>query len=596
MTYDFKLPDIGEGLTEGEVTKWHVKEGDTVAENQPLCSVLTDKAEVEIPSPKAGKVVKLFAKPGEKVKVHSPLVTFELGGASNGPSSKTPPSEPKPAKASKAQPAQPSRHEAPAAPPSGGGSVYTFKLPDIGEGLTEGEVTKWHVKEGDAVTENQPLANVLTDKAEVEIPSPKAGTIAKLYAKAGQKVKVHAPLVDLSGVSGGAATTQHGAAAAQTHAAQPSVGAAPAQRQAMTSGRGVLATPMVRQLAKQMGVDLGRVRGTGPEGRVLEKDLKAFSGGNGHAAAPAAAPAGPVNATPAVQKLAAELGVDLRSLKGTGPGGRVAEWDVRKAAPGRETGGATGFKAAPQGKAAPTGPIVFTPASAPSSGEERVPFVGIRRKIAEKMHQSTSTVSHVTHMDECDMTALVELREQLKGEAAKRGAKLTFMPFIIKALTKALKEFPSFNASLDDERGELIRKHYYNVGIAVNAGQGLIVPNIKGADGKDLWGLAAEVAALAEKVRAGKIDVASLQGGTVTITNIGPLGGLFATPIVNHPEVAILGLMKLQKRPVYRDGGIFVRDMMNLVLSFDHRIVDGADAAQLMNTIIKHLENPRTLL
>ena len=191
---------------------------------------------------------------------------------------------------------------------------------------------------------------------------------------------------------------------------------------------------------------------------------------------------------------------------------------------------------------------------------------------------------------------LLALRDELKPEAAKRGVKLTFLSFIIKALTKTLAEFPAFNASLAEEAGEIVIKRFYNIGIAVAAPQGLVVPNIKGADGKDLFGLAGEVSALAEKVRGNKIEVAALQGGTFTITNIGPIGGLFATPIVNHPEVAILGLMKLQKRPVVRDGGIAIRDMMNLVLSFDHRVTDGADAAHFMNTLIRHLENPRTLV
>ncbi|MDE2237109.1 MAG: 2-oxo acid dehydrogenase subunit E2, partial [Elusimicrobia bacterium] len=226
----------------------------------------------------------------------------------------------------------------------------------------------------------------------------------------------------------------------------------------------------------------------------------------------------------------------------------------------------------------------------------RLPFIGIRRKIAERMRRSVDTVAHVTHMDECDMTEVLALRQSLRPEAERRKIKLTFLPFVLRALIAALKQFPHFNASLDEEAGALVVKRFYNIGVAVNAGQGLVVPNIKGADGKDLWGLAAETQELAARVRSRTIDVASLQGGTFTITNIGPIGGLFATPIVNHPEVAILGLMRMQKRPVWRDGGLFARDMMNLVLSFDHRIVDGADAASFMNTLIKHLENPRTIL
>lgn len=408
--------------------------------------------------------------------------------------------------------------------------TYEFKLPDIGEGLTEGEVVKWHVKVGDSVKENQPLCNVLTDKAEVEIPSPKTGTIAKLFAQEGQKVLVHAPLVSFE-LSGNGSSAS-GSSPSRTPSEKASAtGAAPASKgPAAASGANVLATPLVR-------------------------------------------------------KLAADLKVDLASVQGTGPGGRVTEQDVRNAANGT----------APS-KTAPSSPPKTGSSAIPSVGEDRIPFVGIRRKIAEKMMQSRKTVAHVTHMDEADLTALVALREELKPEAAKKGVKLTYLPFIIKALVKSLKEFPSFNATLDEAAGAIIRKRAYNIGIATTSDNGLIVPVVKAAEGKDVWGLAAEINRLADKVRAGKVEVAELQGGTFTITNIGPIGGLFATPIVNHPEVAILGVMKIQKRPMVKDGAIQVRDMVNLVLSFDHRVVDGADAAYFMNTIVKHLENPRTLL
>ncbi|MDX6769307.1 MAG: 2-oxo acid dehydrogenase subunit E2 [Elusimicrobiota bacterium] len=573
MDYEFKLPDIGEGLVEGEIVKWFVKVGDTVAENQPLASILTDKAEVEIPSPKTGKVVKLFGKPGEKVKVHAPLATFDVAG--NGKPAATA------AKAAVAKPAPAPKVEAPAPAPAkaaNGSGAFVFNLPDIGEGLVEGELVKWHVKEGASVSENQPLAAVLTDKAEVEIPSPKTGKILKLHAKPGEKVKVHSALVTFGGVSGAttAAAAAVGSAELRTAPAAAAASPRPASRQTE-----VLATPMVRKLAKDAGLDITLLSGTGPEGRVLEADVRGYKGAP---AAPQGGDLSRVNATPAVKALAASLGVDVAALKGTGPAGRVVEGDVRAAAP----------RAKP-GKPAPA-PIVCSAAGPAAVGEERRPFAGVRRKIAERLSHSKRTVAHVTHMDECDMTALLALRDELKPIAAARGAKLTFLPFVMKALVKTLRQFPLFNASIDEERQEIVVKQACNLGIAVAAPQGLVVPVIKGADGKDLFGLAAEVNALAEKVRANKIDPASLQGGTFTITNIGPIGGLFATPIVNHPEVAILGLMKLQKRPVVRDGGIFARDMMNLVLSFDHRLVDGSDAAQFMNTLVAHLENPRTLL
>ncbi len=456
---------------------------------------------------------------------------------------------------------------------------YEFNLPDIGEGLVEGEIVKWFVKVGDTVAEHQPLAAVLTDKAEVEIPSPKAGKIVKLHAKPGEKIKVHTPLVSID-IAGGAAAPATAEKAPKAVAKGPvavSQAAAAPAAQPPRAAKEVLATPMVRQMAKDKKIDIGQVQGSGPQGRVLASDLSAFKAG-----------ASAANATSAVKALASALGVDLSRIAGTGPGGRISENDVRAAAPSAQT-------ASPALASASTSS--YPPVSvARQTGDSAIPFTGIRRKIAEKMQQSRRTVAHVTHMDECDMTAVLALREKLKPQAAQKGVKLTFLPFVIRALVKALSEFPLFNSSLDEATGEIVVKSRKNIGVAVAAPQGLVVPNIKGAQDKDLWALAAEVGSLADKVRANKIDLPSLQDGTFTITNIGPIGGLFATPIVNHPEVAILGLMKLAQRPVVRDGKIVARDMMNLALSFDHRVVDGADAASFTNTIIKHLENPQTLL
>lgn len=596
MNFEFNLPDIGEGLVEGEIVKWFVKVGDAVAEHQPIAAVLTDKAEVEIPSPKAGKIVALHGKPGEKVKVHTPLATIAVGGsAAEAPKQKETVAVKNAVAAPKAPQASATAVVERPAPASGAG-VFVFNLPDIGEGLVEGELVKWFVKEGASVEENQPIAAVLTDKAEVEIPSPKTGTITTLHAKPGEKVKVHSPLVTYGGVKGSvgtstrSVTTDHPKAAAATAAPRPSK---PASE--------VLATPMVRKMAKDQGIDIGQVQGTGPDGRVLATDLAGFTSGG--IAAVTSSRGGSfdnsgANATPAVKKLANDLGVDLSRIAGTGPGGRISETDVRAKAPlAPAAPTATTPRQEPVPASTTSTGSGYAPVSiARQNGDTTVPFSGIRRKIAEKMQQSKRTVAHVTHVDECDMTAVLALRESLKPEAAERGVKLTFLPFIVRALSKALFEFPMFNSSLDEAAGEIVVKRRHNIGIAVAAPQGLVVPNIKAAQDKDIWALATEISTLAEKVRAKTIEVANLQDGTVTITNIGPIGGLFATPIVNHPEVAILGLMKLAKRPVVRDGKVVARDIMNLVLSFDHRIVDGADAASFMNTIIKHLENPQTLL
>jgi pyruvate dehydrogenase E2 component (dihydrolipoamide acetyltransferase) len=537
--FEFKLPDIGEGLVEGEIVKWFVNEGDTVKENQPLASVLTDKAEVEIPSPKTGTIVTLHGKPGQKVKVHAPFALFRLSGAPAGPVTTS------------------TAKDAAA-------SDYVFNLPDIGEGLVEGELVQWHVSEGSQVKENQPIAAVLTDKAEVEIPSPKSGRVKTLHAQPGQKIKVHTPLMTLLVVG----QTQIPIATAPD-APMPTSRSTAAIRDASKT---VLAAPSVRKLAQDQGIDLMRVQGTGPDGRILAVDVQNF-----RPTIQATPLPGRSAATAAVKALAESLGVNIDSLSGSGPGGRIVESDVRAAKP------------------RPSPVIAEAKRSIPAEGEVIIPFVGIRRKIAEKLQFSKRTAAHVTHMDEADMTALIALREELKPAAVAEGVKLSYLPFIIRAVTKTLAEYPAFNSSINDEAGEIIQKSYYNIGIAVAAPQVLVVPNIKNAQTLSMYDLARTIGELAEKVRANKIDVSALRGGTFTITNIGSIGGLFATPIINHPEVAILGLMKMQKRPVWREGTIVARDMMNLVLSFDHRMIDGADAAQFMNTLIHYLENPRTL-
>ncbi len=396
---------------------------------------------------------------------------------------------------------------------------FEFKLPDIGEGLTEGELVKWHVKEGDMVQENQALCNLLTDKAEVEIPSPKSGKILKLAAKPGDKVQVHATLVTFELAGGQAAkAAAETAVAAQAPAARAQAGASVAT----AASAAVLATPAVRKLAQTLNVDLGHVRGSGPGGRVTEEDVRSAATGNGHAA-------------PA-------------------------------------------------------------PAAAPAAAEERVPFIGIRRKTAEKLAESHRANVSVTTMDEADVTALVELREEMKHEAERRKIKLTYLPFIIRALVKTLKEFPDLNASLDEPAGVLIRKRVYHIGIATSADQGLIVPVVRDAQKLDVWGIAAEINRLADKVRSGKIELHELQGASFTVTNIGAVGGLFATPIINPPETGILGIMKIEKRPVVVDDQVRIRSRMNTVLTFDHRVLDGAAAAKFLVVFGKHLENPRTLL
>jgi len=412
--------------------------------------------------------------------------------------------------------------------------VYEFRLPDIGEGVAEGEVVKWLVKEGDEVKENQPLVEIMTDKVNVEIPSPKQGLIQKLMAKEGEVVKVGQALLSIEEKGG-----QPGVSASERNPATKPSPPAPAKPPTIV---GPQETPLTT---------------------VAQASRKPDE----------------VLATPATRKLARGLGVDLSLVQGTGRGGRITDEDVQR------------FKQLGRTIAA-----VAVTTSGSRGVEERVPLRGVRRKVAEHMLKSKDAAAQVTHVDEVDMTEVVHLRERAKASAEKRGVKLTYLPFVIKALIPALKQYPYLNSSLDDEKEEIVLKKYYNIGIATDTESGLVVPVIKDAEHKSITQLAKEIATLSEKAQAGQLALNEVQGSTFTITNVGGIGGMFATPIINYPEVAILGLHKITKRPVVKDNQITIRDMTYLSLSFDHRVLDGAMAARFINAIKQYLEDPKLLL
>jgi 2-oxoglutarate dehydrogenase complex dihydrolipoamide succinyltransferase (E2) component len=393
---------------------------------------------------------------------------------------------------------------------------YEFKLPDIGEGVAEGEILKWLVREGESVREDQSLVEVMTDKVNVQIPSPKNGRVARILVKEGDVVKVGNGILVIE-VEGGEQPQGSGSEPAVTMV--PPAAAGPIQSQ--SSADQVLATPATRRLARELGIDITRVRGSGPNGRVTDEDVRSFNG-----------------AASSSQEASA---------------------------------------------------------SAPET-IDRVPLRGVRRAMSERMAKSFHTAAQVTHVDEVDMTELVLLREAFKGSAEKRGVKLTFLPFVIKALVPAMKEFPFVNSSLDEKAGEIVLKRQYNLGIATDTQNGLIVPVLKDADRKDIFELSSAIEKLAARARAGELGLDEVQGSTFTITNIGAIGGLFATPIVNYPEVAILGMHRITKRPVVRDGKIEVRDMMYLSLSFDHRVMDGAYAARFLSRVIEIIQDPKKIL
>jgi len=436
--------------------------------------------------------------------------------------------------------------------------AFEFKFPDIGEGLTEGEIVRWLVKEGDEIKEGQPLVEVETDKALAEIPSPKTGVIQKIMAKEKEIVKVGQVIVVIA---------EKGEAVAVAPQKVEAVKAAPAPPR-----------------PKSVGV-VGELEEAPEEAPAVAEEKKA------EPAKPAFVSEHAL-ATPAVRALARELGVSIDKVKGTGSGGRVLEKDVRQAAEPREK---------PEEKAEKP---AEKPAEITAKARkydlygyvERIPLKGVRRSIAKAMVKSKYTAPHVTAIDEADITDLWEIREKEKKAAEKKGIKLTILPFIMKGVIAGLKEHPYLNATLNDENEEIILKKYFNIGLATDTPEGLMVPVIKNADGKSIFALAEENTKLAEKARNRTIDLADLKGGTFTITNYGAVRGIYGTPIINHPEVAILGVGKIRETPVVREGKIVVRKILPLSLSFDHRVVDGAEAARFLNTVIARLEDPDLIL
>jgi pyruvate dehydrogenase E2 component (dihydrolipoamide acetyltransferase) len=420
----------------------------------------------------------------------------------------------------------------------------TFVLPDLGEGLVEAEIRAVLVHEGDVVKEDSPLLEVETDKAQVEIPSPFAGRVEKIHVQPGQIVKVGQPLVSFAD-SGGAAAPARSAATA-TAFAEPAAQPAMASR----ADRGpVAATPSTRRLARELGVDLQAVRGTGPGGRITDDDVRASAG------KPSGAPGG-------------APGAPARAVALAGPAKPLAR---------------VGLEPPPLPKFEQWGPV------------ERQPLSHLRRTIAERMALSAALIPHVSHFDKADVTDLNAIVTRSFEAAKQRGITLTLTSFLLKAAALALHEFPQFNASLDAAAGELILKRYCHLGIAVATDRGLIVPVIRDVDTKPVMDIARELAALAQRVRDGKAALDDLRGGTFTITNIGALGGTGAIPIINYPEVAILGVARGREEPVVRSGQIVVRMMLPITLTFDHRVADGADGARFAQAIIRRLESPETL-
>jgi pyruvate dehydrogenase E2 component (dihydrolipoamide acetyltransferase) len=396
--------------------------------------------------------------------------------------------------------------------------AYEFILPDIGEGVVEAEIGKWFVKEGDLVREDQPLVEVMTDKATVTIPSPKRGRVSRLHYAEGEVARVNAPLLAIE--------TLEGERPAPPAAKGPERPPAPVESGSPASPRRVLATPAVRALARRLGVDLAALRGSGPDGRIVKEDLP-----------------GPRN-------------------------GPVAE-------------------DAPVGDARPPAPG--------SNADEVIPLRGVRRRIAERMALSKHTAAHYTFVEEVDATELVKVKERIAAAASAEGVKVTFLPFFVKAVVAALKKHPFLNATLDEERGEIRLRREYHIGMASATPEGLLVPVLRHADRLSLLDLAREVERLKAATKSGRARPEDMGGSTFTITSLGAQGGLFATPIINYPEVAILGIHRIRPTPVVRAGAIVARDILHLSLSMDHRVVDGHVGAAFAYALVAYLEDPNLL-
>ncbi len=659
MSERVTMPALGESVTEGTVTRWLKNVGDQVEVDEPLLEVSTDKVDTEIPSPVAGTLQEILAEEDETVAVGADLAVIGDGAASGGdsgapaeqsgdqPAEQTEQAEQAPAEAAAAgednsgqsgdgdavdspqqqdevaaagdeggqEPAAPHTdapaESAPAESASssgGGGGGTTVTMPALGESVTEGTITRWLKAEGDEVAVDEPLLEVSTDKVDTEIPSPVAGTLSKILVQEDETVPVGADLAVVGGGDGGSQSAP---------AAEP----APAQEQAEAPAE---KSPKQEAPAQEAPAQEAPAESQAPaeedasQQQAAPDEPAASEGEVARAAAPApaAAPAAQAPAsssassadagsgdesqdasayvTPLVRKIAAENDIDLASVKGTGVGGRIRKQDVLAAAEAAKAPAEA--PAAPAPAAAAPAQSSGSKAAAPESGLRGTtqPMTRLRKVIAKRMVESLQTSAQLTTVVEVDVTKIARLRDRAKGDFARReGTKLSFLPFFTLAAIEALKVHPTVNASIEGDN--VIYHGSENVGMAVDTDKGLLVPVVKNAGDLNIAGLSRNIAELAERTRTNKITPDDLAGGTFTITNTGSRGALFDTPIINQPQVAILGTGAVVKRPVVvrdADGGetIAIRSMVYLALSYDHRIVDGADAARFLTTVKERLE------
>jgi pyruvate dehydrogenase E2 component (dihydrolipoamide acetyltransferase) len=567
---EFKLPELGENIEQGDLVRLMIAPGADIKEGQPVMELETDKAVIEVPSSVSGVVKDIRVKEGDKLKVGQVIFTVE-----NGTGAKPSVQEPQPTAKVSAPPAPrqpvpaPQIAEAPPVPAPAvrpASSASEFKLPELGENIDQGDLVRLMISPGARVSEGQPVMELETDKAVVEVPSSVSGVVKEIRVKEGDKVKVGQVIFTLEGTAAPPPVKRmpepvehvsgQQAARLAFHLAMKAEGKT--EEQALPPDQ-----PVPPQPTFTMPVQLGKVAGT--------------EHGD------------PVAAAPHVRRLARELGLDIYSVTGTGPGGRISEDDVKAHAKATL---ATAISAAQ----APQAGARFAQPKLPDFTRwgkvERVSMRGVRRKTAEHLREAWNTIPHVTQHDRADITELEHLRAKFAPRAEEAGGKMTVTAIALKVCASALKVFPQFNASIDMEKEEIVYKQYINIGVATDTDRGLLVPVIRDVDKKNIVELAAELSQLSKKARDKKLTPEEMEGGTFTITNLGGIGGTAFTPIVNHPEVAILGLSRGRMEPEWIDGKFEPRLILPLSLSYDHRLIDGADAARFLRWIAEAFEQP----
>jgi pyruvate dehydrogenase E2 component (dihydrolipoamide acetyltransferase) len=560
MPTEFKLPELGENIESGDLVRLMIKPGASIAEGEPVMELETDKAVVEVPSSVTGTIGEIRVKEGDKLRVGQVIFTVENGtGTVTAPASK-PTAEPGsvPAPPAPAAAPQPDRRA------QSTGTASEFKLPELGENIDSGDLVRLMISPGASVSEGQPVMELETDKAVVEVPSSVTGVVREIKVKEGQKVKVGEVIFTLEG--GAVAEVEP----ARRHQPVEHISGQQAARLAFQLAMRAEGKTEEQALppdqppapvpAFSMPVQLGKVAGT-------DRD--------------------PVPAAPHVRRLAREIGVNIRSVQGSGPGGRISEDDVKLSAKNSLLA-ATAAAQTPRGTFAEP----ELPDFAKWGKTERVSMRGVRRKTAEHLRQAWNTIPHVTQQDRADITELEQLRAKFAPRAEEAGGKMTVTAIALKVCASALKVFPQFNASIDMAKEEIVYKQYISIGVAVDTDRGLLVPVIRDVDKKNIVELAAEMTQLSKKARERKLPPEEMEGGTFTITNLGGIGGTGFSPIVNHPEVAILGLSRSRMEPEWVNNKFEPRLILPLSLSYDHRLIDGADAARFLRWIAEAFEQP----